>query len=65
MKENSTDSQSKASGKTSRLGRFGFGSGLFQKTVGMVLKPRQDKQVPFIVHTGGEMGGLDLLVKQV
>lgn len=42
-KENSADSQSKASG-TSRFGRFGFGSQLFQKTVGLVLKPRQDKQ---------------------
>nr|GEX51215.1 protein transport protein SEC16B homolog isoform X1 [Tanacetum cinerariifolium] len=44
LKENSADSQSKASGNTSRFGRFRFGSGLFQKTVGMVLKPRQEKQ---------------------
>ncbi|GJS50730.1 protein transport protein Sec16B homolog isoform X1 [Tanacetum coccineum] len=41
-KENSPDSQSKASG-TSRFRRFGFGSQLFQK-MGLVLKPRQDKQ---------------------
>nr|XP_043614014.1 protein transport protein SEC16B homolog isoform X2 [Erigeron canadensis] len=43
-KVNSADSQSKASGSVSRFSRFGFGSGLFQKTVGKVLKPRQDKQ---------------------
>ncbi|KAI3823799.1 hypothetical protein L1987_05241 [Smallanthus sonchifolius] len=42
--KNSTDSQRKASGNTSRFGRFGFGSGILQKTVSMVLKPRQDKQ---------------------
>ncbi|CAK9173224.1 unnamed protein product [Ilex paraguariensis] len=43
---NSGDAQGKApvSRVTSRLGRFGFGSQLFQKTVGLVLKPRQDKQ---------------------
>nr|XP_043629529.1 protein transport protein SEC16B homolog [Erigeron canadensis] len=41
-KENPPDSQSKVS--TSRFRRFGFGSQLFQKTVGLVLKPRQDKQ---------------------
>lgn len=40
----SADSQSKASGGSSRFGRFGFGSQLIQKTVGLVLKPRQDKQ---------------------
>ncbi|XP_059657556.1 protein transport protein SEC16B homolog isoform X2 [Cornus florida] len=41
----SSDAQGKAiSGGTSRLGRFSFGSQLFQKTVGLVLKPRQDKQ---------------------
>ncbi|XP_071726385.1 protein transport protein SEC16B homolog [Rutidosis leptorrhynchoides] len=43
-KENSAGSQSKTPGNTSRFSRFSFGSGLFQKTVGMVLKPRQDKQ---------------------
>ncbi|CAI9274231.1 unnamed protein product [Lactuca saligna] len=54
-KENSADSQTKSSssasasasgmGITSRFGRFGFGSQLFQKTVGLVLKPRGgDKQ---------------------
>ncbi|KAJ9556248.1 hypothetical protein OSB04_010862, partial [Centaurea solstitialis] len=44
-KENSADSRSKASGNnTSRFSRFGFGSHLFQKTVGLVLKTRQDKQ---------------------
>lgn len=45
-KENSADSQTKSSsgGVTSRFGRFGFGSQLFQKTVGLVLKPRGDKQ---------------------
>ncbi|KAI7742167.1 hypothetical protein M8C21_001626 [Ambrosia artemisiifolia] len=40
-KENSTDSQGKASG-TSRFGLLG--SRLLQKTVGLVLKPRPDKQ---------------------
>ncbi|KAF5795796.1 putative COPII coat assembly protein, Sec16 [Helianthus annuus] len=44
LRENSTDSQRKASGNTSRFGRFAFGSGILQKTVSMVLKPRQDKQ---------------------
>ncbi|KAL8216435.1 hypothetical protein R6Q57_023272 [Mikania cordata] len=44
LKENSADSQSKASGKTSRLGGFRFGSMLYQKTVGRVLKSGQDKQ---------------------
>ncbi|KAL3645591.1 hypothetical protein CASFOL_010771 [Castilleja foliolosa] len=41
-----TGVQEKASagGGTSRFGRFGFGSQLFQKTVGLVLKPRQDRQ---------------------
>ncbi|XP_071690032.1 protein transport protein SEC16B homolog isoform X2 [Rutidosis leptorrhynchoides] len=42
-KENNADSQIKAS-SSSRFRRFGFGSQLFQKTVGLVLKPRQDKQ---------------------
>ncbi|KAL4565648.1 hypothetical protein LXL04_029751 [Taraxacum kok-saghyz] len=37
------DSQSKSS-LSSRFGRFGFGSQLFQKTFSLVLKPRQDKQ---------------------
>ncbi|XP_057477864.1 protein transport protein SEC16B homolog [Actinidia eriantha] len=32
------------SGGASRFGRFNFGSQLLQKTVGLVLKPRQDKQ---------------------
>ncbi|XP_024993796.1 protein transport protein SEC16A homolog isoform X2 [Cynara cardunculus var. scolymus] len=43
-KENSADSQTKASGDTSRLSRFSFGSQLLQKTVGLVLKSRGDKQ---------------------
>ncbi|GFP93063.1 protein transport protein sec16b homolog [Phtheirospermum japonicum] len=33
-----------AAGGTSRFGRFGFGSQLLQKTVGLVLKPRQGHQ---------------------
>ncbi|OWM86435.1 hypothetical protein CDL15_Pgr021522 [Punica granatum] len=33
-----------ASGGTSRFARFGFGSQLLQKTVGLVLRPRSDKQ---------------------
>ncbi|KAL1548995.1 protein transport protein SEC16B isoform X2 [Salvia divinorum] len=36
----STQDKSSAAGNTSRLGRFSFGSQLFQKTVGLVLKPR-------------------------
>ncbi|CAL0311659.1 unnamed protein product [Lupinus luteus] len=32
------------SGGTSRFSHFGFGSQLFQKTVGLVLRPRPDKQ---------------------
>ncbi|KAK9079956.1 hypothetical protein SSX86_001631 [Deinandra increscens subsp. villosa] len=44
LKENSIDSQSKAPGKTSRLGGFRFGSMLYEKTVGRVLKSGQDKQ---------------------
>ncbi|KAL7144028.1 hypothetical protein ABFS83_08G231200 [Erythranthe nasuta] len=41
-----TNIQDKASaaGGTSRFGRFGFGSQLLQKTVGLVLKPRQGRQ---------------------
>ncbi|KAL3619398.1 hypothetical protein CASFOL_036968 [Castilleja foliolosa] len=41
-----SSAQEKAStgGGMSRFGRFGFGSQLFQKTVGLVLKPRQDRQ---------------------
>ncbi|KAJ6308730.1 hypothetical protein OIU76_018335 [Salix suchowensis] len=41
-----SSTQSKASGSvgSSRFGRFGFGSQLFQKTVGLVLRPRSDKQ---------------------
>ncbi|XP_045789857.1 protein transport protein SEC16B homolog [Trifolium pratense] len=43
--ETSPDSQSKATGGTSRFSRFGFGSQLLQKiTVGLVLKPRPGKQ---------------------
>ncbi|XP_057512759.1 protein transport protein SEC16B homolog isoform X2 [Actinidia eriantha] len=43
----SSSAQGKASvsGGASRFGRFNFGSQLLQKTVGLVLKPRQDKQV--------------------
>nr|KYP67221.1 Protein transport protein Sec16B [Cajanus cajan] len=43
----SPDSQGKtqASGATSRFSRFGFGSQLLQKTVGLVLKPRSGRQV--------------------
>ncbi|KAL0312918.1 UNVERIFIED_CONTAM: protein transport protein SEC16B [Sesamum radiatum] len=46
LKESSsTGAQGKASsGSTSRFGRLSFGSQLFQKTVGLVLKPRQGKQ---------------------
>ncbi|PIN01652.1 hypothetical protein CDL12_25846 [Handroanthus impetiginosus] len=42
----STGLQDKASvaSSTSRFGRFSFGSQLFQKTVGLVLKPRQGRQ---------------------
>ncbi|KAL8539743.1 hypothetical protein ACS0TY_001381 [Phlomoides rotata] len=42
----STGVQDKASaaGGTSRLGRFSFGSQLLQKTVGLVLRPRQGRQ---------------------
>ncbi|KAJ7003405.1 hypothetical protein D5086_006557 [Populus alba] len=42
----SSSAQSKASGPavSSRFGRFGFGSQLLQKTVGLVLRPRSDKQ---------------------
>ncbi|XP_047948533.1 protein transport protein SEC16B homolog isoform X1 [Salvia hispanica] len=36
----STQDKAPAAGNTSRLGRFSFGSQLFQKTVGLVLKPR-------------------------
>ncbi|KAI9401709.1 hypothetical protein POPTR_001G157800v4 [Populus trichocarpa] len=41
-----SSTQSKASGSvgSSRFGRFGFGSQLLQKTVGLVLRPRSDKQ---------------------
>ncbi|KAG8374729.1 hypothetical protein BUALT_Bualt10G0026200 [Buddleja alternifolia] len=43
--ESSTGVQDKASsGGTSRFGRFSFGSQLLQKTVGLVLKPRQGRQ---------------------
>ncbi|KAM5572915.1 hypothetical protein ABKV19_012795 [Rosa sericea] len=40
----SSDGQGKASGGTSRFSRFGFGSQLLQKTVGLVLRPRPGKQ---------------------
>ncbi|KAF7828420.1 protein transport protein SEC16B-like protein [Senna tora] len=42
----SPDSQNKASvsGGTSRFSRFGFGSSLLQKTVGLVLRPRPGRQ---------------------
>ncbi|KAL7165085.1 hypothetical protein ACSBR2_040878 [Camellia fascicularis] len=42
----SSSAQGKASASSgvSRFGRFSFGSQLLQKTVGLVLKPRQDKQ---------------------
>ncbi|KAF8032818.1 hypothetical protein BT93_D1641 [Corymbia citriodora subsp. variegata] len=33
-----------ASERTSRFGRFGFGSQLLQKTVGLVMRPRSDRQ---------------------
>ncbi|KAG4973018.1 hypothetical protein JHK87_029839 [Glycine soja] len=36
--------KSQASGGTSRFSRFGFGSQLLQKTVGLVLKPRSGRQ---------------------
>ncbi|KAK4748537.1 hypothetical protein SAY87_015123 [Trapa incisa] len=36
--------KSSASGTTSRFGRFGFGSQLFQKTVGLVMRSRSDRQ---------------------
>ncbi|KAM0061470.1 putative COPII coat assembly protein, Sec16 [Helianthus debilis subsp. tardiflorus] len=44
LKENSADSQSKASGKTSGRRGFGLGAMLFEKTVGRILPSRQDKQ---------------------
>lgn len=50
-KELSTaDAQGKTSvsGGTSRFSRFGFGSQLLQKTVGLVLRPRPGKQVVFL-----------------
>ncbi|CAJ1943356.1 unnamed protein product [Sphenostylis stenocarpa] len=40
----SPDSQGKTSGGTSRFSRFGFGSQLLQKTVGLVLRPRPGRQ---------------------
>jgi hypothetical protein len=47
--ETSPDSQGKATEGTSRFSRFGFGSQLLQKTVGLVLKPRPGKQVLFVL----------------
>lgn len=43
----SPDAQGKTSvsGGSSRFPRFGFGSQLLQKTVGLVLRPRPGKQV--------------------
>jgi hypothetical protein len=43
-KNNNNTVKSKASAPTSRFGRFSFGTQLLQKTVGLVMKPRQDKQ---------------------
>lgn len=43
MEATSSNAQGKAS--VSRFGRFSLGAQLFQKTVGLVLKPRQDRQV--------------------
>ncbi|GLU05570.1 hypothetical protein SLE2022_226670 [Rubroshorea leprosula] len=40
----SSSTEVNASGGASRFGRFGFGSQLLQKTVGLVLRPRADKQ---------------------
>ncbi|XP_047327098.1 protein transport protein SEC16B homolog [Impatiens glandulifera] len=40
----STQTKGSTSEGASRFGRFGFGSQLFQKTVGLVLRPRQEKQ---------------------
>ncbi|KAK4365192.1 hypothetical protein RND71_016550 [Anisodus tanguticus] len=39
-----TQGNSSAAAGTSRFGRFSFGSQLLQKTVGLVLKPRQGRQ---------------------
>ncbi|XP_061341068.1 protein transport protein SEC16A homolog [Gastrolobium bilobum] len=46
QQETSADAQGKApeSGGTSRFSRFGFGSQLLQKTVGLVLRPRPGRQ---------------------
>ncbi|KAI4371448.1 hypothetical protein MLD38_019681 [Melastoma candidum] len=43
---NSENAQAKGSvsGRASRFPRFGFGSQILQKTVGLVLRPRNDKQ---------------------
>ncbi|KAH9607127.1 hypothetical protein KSS87_005055 [Heliosperma pusillum] len=40
----SSDGKSSSSTGTSRFGRFSFGASIFQKTVGLVLKPRQGRQ---------------------
>ena len=40
-----TGSDASGAGGTSRFRRFSFGSQLLQKTVGLVLKPRQGRQV--------------------
>ncbi|XP_047329648.1 protein transport protein SEC16B homolog isoform X2 [Impatiens glandulifera] len=55
--ETSPNTQTKAvvaSGGISRFGRLSFGSQLFQKTVGLVLRPRQDKQLKRWVEEGVE-----------
>lgn len=52
QEKTSPDAQGKAqvSGGTSRFSRFGFGSQLLQKTVGLVLRPRPGKQVSLVVY---------------
>ncbi|XP_074268809.1 protein transport protein SEC16A homolog [Silene latifolia] len=40
----SSDGKSSGSAGTSRFSRFSFGASLFQKTVGLVLRPRQGRQ---------------------
>ncbi|KAH9611025.1 hypothetical protein KSS87_015315 [Heliosperma pusillum] len=40
----SANSKNSGSAGTSRFGRFNFGANIFQKTVGLVLKPRQGRQ---------------------
>lgn len=47
----SPDAQGKVqvSGARSRFSRFGFGSQLLQKTVGLVMRPRSGNQVSLVV----------------